>query len=176
MQSLRTDAIEVGSLRAFANAHSLTLRSVDSEEPSELSLDLNQVAELFRFLRSVISPADRRNTHRLPIPEAGGFRATIHLATEAIPAEAKNLSLTGILLLPASPNSAGLKLGATVRVLLEFDGESVIAESTIQRRTGSEYGLSFLDSGSGDELDPLPGLSRIMMKLERYWVMEAWKA
>jgi len=139
-------------------------------------LDLEEAIELFRFLQSVINPADRRNTHRLAIPEGGGFRSTIHLATEAIPSEAKNLSLTGILLLPVSPNAAGLHVGATVRVLLEFDGESVIAEATIQRRTGSEYGLSFLDSGTGDELDPLPGLSRIMMKLERYWIMEAWKA
>ncbi len=173
MQSLRSETIELSTVRATTDARSLTLESV--EETASLHLDVDEVVELFRFLTRVMSPTDRRESHRVPIPEAGGFRATIHMPTESMTAEAKNLSLTGILLHPSNPEAAELTLGARVRLALEFDRESVTLDAIVRRETETEYGLSFLNHGTRDEADPLHALSRIILKLERHWIMEAWK-
>ncbi len=172
MQVLREDHLRIGDVHVAAASDSLTMRGAD-QNAGEVRLDPEGVTRLLDFLRSVIiSPNDRRGAYRVPIPATSGFRATLFLDAGSMTCAARDLSLTGVRVHPALPDSPGIKVGSTLKVLLEFDGESVCADATIVRRAGSEYGLSFLET----EGDALPGVARMMRLLERFWVAEGWKS
>ena len=78
----------------------------------------------------------------------------------------------------STPDGGAVAAPATAATIP--DGLALVAPAEAAAtivRTDDEggCGLTFVDPGHGHEHDPMPGLARLMMKVERYWVMEGWQ-
>ncbi len=175
MKVVQGEQLEIGGVRLSVEGGILTLHATAGEEPA-IRLDSRHVVELMCFLRSIIlRPTDpRRSADRVRVPGGRGFRATLHVGTIAHAVEPRDLSLTGLRIHLDRPDGTHFEEGATVRVTLDFEKTCVIADSKIVWRSGNEYGLAFVNPGSGGPFDPLAGLARLIMQLERFWTLEAW--
>ena len=175
MKVVQGEQMEIGGVRLSVEGGVLTLHGT-VEAGSGIQLDGRHVVELMCFLRSIIlKPTDpRRRADRVRVPGARGFRATVHAGATAYAVEPRDLSLTGIRVHMDQHDGTCFEEGATVRVTLDYDETCVIADSKIVWRSGNEYGLAFVNPGSGGPFDPLAGIARLIMQLERFWTLEAW--
>ncbi len=80
-----------------------------------------------------------------------------------------DVSLLGALVEPTGADP-GWAPGAGLVVELRLGRETVRLPAQVHRRHGQRYALAFPGVAAGEDLEPPPGLCRIVRALERRWL------
>ncbi|MBI3468355.1 MAG: PilZ domain-containing protein [Planctomycetes bacterium] len=120
--------------------------------------------------RSEVMTANRRRAFRVPVPDTSGLRVEVGTSDGLRwPAQAVNLSVTGILVEFPSDGEPGLAIGATVAVRLSLGSDALEIGAEVKQRAQRAYGLFFPQTVVGETVEPPPALAAIVRTLERYW-------
>lgn len=161
-----------GTVQASLDGGLLTL--TDAAAPGgQIRLDAEGMQSLVDFL--VSAPARESNirqAYRVAVRPTSGLTAGLHTGTTEIEAAPASISVLGIFLTPPAGTKLDLAMDQEVRLSLEFEGQKLTLRGVVCRQDSTGCGLLFPDSLKGEELDPPPLLSRIVMELQRRAVAE----
>ncbi len=165
---------EIGDVTLSVGAQGLTLRPRNQPD-LEIRFDADGVSELLDLLRIASEHIfSQRQGFRVPIRSSSTLDTTLRIgAEEAFAVTARNVSLTGIFveLRPDEPHE--LTLDLEVEVVMDFERKTVSAHGIVRRHEAGGYGIFFVESVRGEELNPPPALVRLVRKLEARWLAES---
>jgi len=145
-----------------------TLILTDSRRPdAEIRLEGDGPRALAEFL--AYSPgrgANDRQAFRVPLATSSGLLVRLS-GPQAVPVVAVSISVTGMFLAPAAGGTLDFAIGRELELQLEFEQRTLDLHGLVCRLDRTGCGLLFRESFRGEELDPPPALSRIVMELQR---------
>lgn len=168
-QDERAAELAIANTRFIFDGSSLSIQVQDEEEPERtLSFDLNAIEEIKGFLASLhLLDINRREAYRVPLHDCNLLTASIRWGTDSIAVIPKTISVTGVFVAPPSGQSLDLQEGDAVEITLGFGGQTQKLDALVRRCQPGGFGLFFKDSMTGEQIDPPPQLSRLVMELQR---------
>ena len=131
----------------------------------------SRASKVVLTIRSEVATADRRRAFRVPVPANSGLAVEVRTNDDrSWPANAVNLSLTGMLIEFPTGAEPGLRVGATVEVRLSLGNDAIELEAEVKHRDQRAYGLFFADRAVADKGHPLSALAAIVRSLEQHWL------
>ena len=165
------DELTIDDTRFIFDGANLSIWNQPAEDPESepiCSLDVNAIGEIRSFLASLhLLDINRREAYRVPLHECNWLTVSIRCGGESIAVIPKTISVTGIFVAPPPGRSLDLSEGDAVDITLGFEGQSQKLDALVRRCQPGGFGLFFKDSMTGEQIDPPPQLSRIVMELQR---------
>ena len=160
----------IGNVRLISDGKTLTIARRDQPNMA-ISLDSTEVEELIDFVTSLAATEfNRRDTFRVPLWDSSGLSVQIRKDETQRLVTPTNISLTGIFVELRPDDWLDLAQDDDLEVILEFEGEAQSHHGVVRRCEDNGYGISFRDSMNGEQIDPPPGVTRIVMELQRRWM------
>lgn len=159
----------VGNSRFVFDGSSLDLKIQQGDDSEvKVSFDLKAIEEIKSFLETLhLLDVNRREAYRVPLQNNSLLSASIRYEGNSIAVIPKTISVTGVFVAPACGTSLDLKEGDSVEITLDFEGESQKLDALVRRCQPDGFGLFFKDSMIGEQIEPHPQLSRLVMELQR---------
>ena len=162
--------ITIGEMQLVSDGNTLTIARRDQPDFA-VCLDADGFRELLDFVTTIAGTEfNQRQTFRIPLWDSSGLSVQIRTDESQVSVKPTNISLTGIFVEVHPDDWLDLQQDADVEVTLEFEGETQTHHAIVRRREGNGYGLFFPESMKGEEIDPPPGITRIVMELQRRWM------
>ncbi len=162
--------IIIGNVHLTSDGQCLTIASF-SEPEVKFSLNSSEFKEMVYFIEALAgSEFDRRRVFRTPVWESSGLSVRLRTGVTEHVFRPTDMSLTGIFVKLYPDDWIKLALDQEVDVILNFEGESQLYRAVVRRCEDIGYGLFFLDSMVGEQIAPPPGITRIVMELQRRWL------
>lgn len=162
----------IGSVQASLDGGLLTLTD-GATGGGPIRLDADGMQALVDFL--VSAPARESNirqAYRVAVRPMSGLTARLQVGLAASDVVPISISVLGIFIGPLPGTKLSLSMDQEVVLSLEFEGRGLTLRGIVCRQDSTGCGLLFPGSLKGEELDPPPLLSRIVMELQRRAVAE----
>lgn len=156
----------IGTVTARLELGALIL--TDSKRPGvELRLD----GEGPRLLAEFLSQTSERGTNdrqafRVALSPASGLAVKL-TGPGAVPVTPVSISVTGMFLAPIGGGALEFTIGKEVPLQLEFEQRTLDLHGIVCRLDRTGAGLLFREAFRGEEVEPPPALTRIVMELQR---------
>lgn len=162
----------IGPVQAILDGGILTLTDT-ATSGGPVRLDGEGMQALVDFLISAPArESNIRQAYRVAVRPSSGLAARLHAGPAAMNVVPGSISVLGIFLSPSPGTKLELSMDQEVVLSLEFEGQGLTLRGLVCRQDNTGSGLLFPDSLNGEELDPPPLLSRIVMELQRRAVAE----
>ena len=159
--------ITIGGVEFCTNGKKLTIARGDKKEMT-LMLDQQGVDNLLDFVTSLAeSEFNRRQTFRVAVWSSSGLSVQLCKNRSMIPVRPTSLSMSGIFVELAPEDWIDLALGEELEADLEYEGEKHSHRVVVRHRETNGYGLQFCAAMSAEQIDRLPEITQIVMKLQR---------
>ncbi len=164
--------ITISNVHLVSDDEFLTIIRLDQPDV-RISLDSAGVKELINFVTSHAgSELDRRRTFRVTVWDNSGLTVRLRSGGNECPATPTDISLTGIFVKLCPADWIDLALDDELEAILEFGGRTQTYRVLVRRSQANGYGLLFADSLAGEQINPPPGVTGIVMELQRRWVAQ----
>ena len=162
--------ITIDDVHVISDGNTLTFARLDLPSLT-ISLDATGVAELIDFITSLAGAEfNRRRTFRIPVHDSSGLSVQIRKDEKQYSVTPTNISLTGISVVLHPNDWLDLSQDDDLEVILEFEGETQTLHGVVRCCKDNGFGLFFPESMNGDQMDPSPEISRLVMELQRRWI------
>ncbi|MCC9601175.1 PilZ domain-containing protein [Stieleria sp. JC731] len=155
----------------------LTICSVSRPE-TRLTLDPDAVDELVDFVETIqktkvaIAEQDnQRQSFRVPIVRRDDLHVEINFRGMDFEARPDNISMTGLFIRSHDRDPVKFQIGDEATLTLTCNGESTELEGIVRRMGRNGYGFFFPACVRFEQVDPPPEVRRIVMELQRRWMM-----
>jgi len=168
--------ITIGDIHLISDGNTLTI-SGRHQPDKTVCLNSAEVEQLIDFVSSLAGTGShRRQSFRVPLNESSGLTAQIRTSGQLIDVTPTSLSLTGVFVVLHPDHWIDLAQGDIVEVFLEFEGETHMYHGSVRRREVNGYGLFITESMNGEQIEPPPDISDIVMELQRRWMARRAKS
>ena len=162
--------ITIGDVQFISDGKTLTIARRDQPNMT-MSLDKAGVEELIDFVTSLAGTEfNRRQTFRVPVWDSSGLSVQIRKDETQLSVRPTNLSLTGIFVELRPDDWLDLAQDDDLEVILDFEGETHSYRGVVRRCETNGYGLFFPESMNAEQIEPPPGITQIVMELQRRWL------
>jgi hypothetical protein len=159
--------IMIGDVQFSTNGKELTIAR-GNEQKLTLLLDQKGVENLIEFVTSLAEcEFNRRQTFRVAVWSSSGLSVQIRKNKSLVSVRPTSLSISGIFVELAPDDWIDLALGDQLEVVLEFEGQKHSQRVVVRHREPNGYGLQFCASMATEQIDRLPEITQIVMKLQR---------
>lgn len=158
-----------------------TLKISSSEDPEKsVSFDPKSVKGLVDFVHLLSPPEEtetqtqdenRRESFRVPVIEDSGLRVTLISGKERCESKPTNISMTGVFVEVPKDRTIPLDINDELRARLSMNKTEIELEAIVRRIEPNGFGLFFPEAFKGEHVDPPPTVRRIVMDLQRRWMM-----
>jgi len=160
----------IGDAHLISDGKALQITSRKQPELTVL-FDAAEVEQLLDFIASLArTGSHRRQSFRVPLHKSSGLSTTIRVGQKLLPVTPTSISVTGIFVELQPEDWLDLALGDVLKIILKFEGEVQKYHGIVRRCEANGYGLLFTESLSGEEINPPPDLSRLVMELQHRWI------
>ena len=166
------------SLRDMQLSYDGEKLTVSSQKHADQSITLSgsDVEELVQFVETVAKTerdrVNRRESYRVPILPDSGVELMLRVGGVEFKAMPRNISMTGIFVVPRSSEKLKLMIDDRVNVYLSYGDQSMMLNAIVKRYEEGGYGLFFPSSMRGEYLDPPALIRRIVMELQRQTMVQ----
>jgi len=157
----------IGDLVFAGTENGVTIEAVTDPDCS-LNIPTSDLDSVIDFLISLDQPAyNKRQFFRVPIQDSYGVKVEVHVGGQIMPAIAKNVSVTGILVQLDPDDAVRLRVGSKLHVVIEFEDEIINVDAVVKRHENHDFGLFFPKSMTSEHVQPAPALNRLIVRLQR---------
>ncbi len=146
-----------------------TLAVSHRNHPSELvRLDADSIARLRKYVQS-LEPLEtqRREAFRVPLEGLSELAVALVINGKDVPVVPLDISITGVYVKARATSKLDLAYDDSLDVKLQYEQETLTYRGVVRRCEPNGIGLFFPESLKGEQINPPPELSRIIMDLQR---------
>ena len=172
--------IKLRDIQLTYNGRTLTISSLKQPARS-VSLDPKSVEDLVDFV-NLFAPVDddsqprsqnRREAFRVPIVDDGGFRFHILQNGRQFLVKATNISMTGIFIAVPDDSPLKIRIDDELETEMALEKWKIALSAVVRRQEDTGFGLFFPATIRGEHVEPPPVLRRIVMDLQRRWMLHS---
>ncbi|MCA9136088.1 MAG: PilZ domain-containing protein [Planctomycetales bacterium] len=169
--------IKLSDIQLVYDGDTLTISSVKTPEKS-VTLDAQSVEELVDFVQG-LAPVDesdgpgsnRRESFRVPVLDDSGLAVTLVKGNKRCEAKPANISMTGVFIKVPEKSQPDFKISDEIFVELTYQKSKIELEAIVRRIEDGGIGLFFPVTIKSEHVNPPPLVRRIVMDLQRQWML-----
>lgn len=157
----------IGTIDVRFDAGVLTL--TDRQSPkTTLRFETAEIRSLAEFLNHLfLVESNARQAFRIPVSDYSGLTVELHRGDVRVAATPVTISLSGIFVRLPDSGAMTLSVGEEVDVTLHLSALTTTLHGQVSRRDRQGSGILFRSAFQGEQLDPPPDLTKIVMQLQR---------
>ena len=169
--------IQLRDIQLTYDGDTLTISSLKDPQMS-VSLDPGTVEDLVEFVH-LFAPVDedkpdapnRREAFRVPVCEESGMKSMIITKGKQLKVRPTNISMTGVFIEVPKETADEFQVDDQVEVAMALEKWQVTLDAIVRRKQDHGYGLFFPATIKEEHVEPPPILRRIVMDLQRRWML-----